>query len=46
MKKIDNKQFYYRICPGFGKVHAEIYYTIHVHEVMVLSKSFGGFLEK
>ena len=43
-KEIDGKLFGYHICPRFGKVYAEIYYTgiNHDLEIQVLNKEFGS----
>ncbi len=42
--EIDNKMFGYHICPRFGKVYAEIYYTgINDNiEMQVLNEEFGS----
>jgi hypothetical protein len=46
--EIDNKMFGYHICPRFGKVYAEIYYTAINHdlEIEVLHEEFGSIWRK
>jgi hypothetical protein len=43
-KEIDGKLFGYHICPRFGKVYAEIYYTeLNSNiEIQVLDNEFGS----
>lgn len=42
--EIDGKMFGYHICPRFGKVYAEIYYTgiNDKLEIQVLNEEFGS----